>query len=318
MLQLTNISNYSGENNIFKSDINLLTKFLAEFQLDGLEMVFVEKWDEATFPDNIIFGTHLWFWGDWLDFWHDNTKALKSEYSSVEEFKQHYLTLDKDRWLENFSKNIIQSQTVDNLKYMVFHVSNSRFSEVYDRNHYYSDEKVIDATIDLINNFSKHIKPQTQLLFENLWWPGMTLTNPRVLDKLFTNINHQNCGIMLDTGHLINTNPDLKTQEQAVEYILKIIDNLGMYKNQICGIHLHQSLTGEIIKQNLHTKPTTIKNAFEYINKIDPHKPFTDTCVQKIIQKIEPKYLVHEFLTKGIEELSQKIKTQQQALNFVK
>lgn len=39
--------------------------------------------------------------------------------------------------------------------------------------------------------------------------------------RLFEKIKHKNVGIMLDTGHLMNTNPELQTEEDGIEYILK-------------------------------------------------------------------------------------------------
>lgn len=50
------------------------------------------------------------------------------------------------------------------------------------------------------------LPPHVALLFENLWWPGLTLKNPKLVAKLLKNVKHPNLGIMLDLGHLMNTN----------------------------------------------------------------------------------------------------------------
>ena len=49
---------------------------------------------------------------------------------------------------------------------------------------------------------------------------------------------------MLDTGHLIHTNTDIKTQQDAVDYINTVLDKHDELSSYIKGIHLNQSLSG--------------------------------------------------------------------------
>ena len=47
----------------------------------------------------------------------------------------------------------------------------------------------------------------------------------------------------------MNTNPSLRSQEEGIEYILRILDGMGSYRDYIRGIHLHYSLSGEYVLQ---------------------------------------------------------------------
>ena len=52
----------------------------------------------------------------------------------------------------------------------------------------------------------------------------------------------------------------------------------------------------------------------EHVLKIDEHLPFTTQTVQKIVEKIQPKYLVHEFMQTSTLDWQTKVRTQQRAL----
>lgn len=53
---------------------------------------------------------------------------------------------------------------------------------------------------------------------------------------------------MLDTGHLMNTNPELQTEQDGIEYILKTVKALGEDRKLIRGLHLNCSLSGDYVK----------------------------------------------------------------------
>lgn len=81
---------------------------------------------------------------------------------------------------------------------------------------------------------------------ENLWWPGFTFTSPQMTQKLMDGIHYEKKGIMLDTGHLLHTNLDLRNQREGIAYIQKQLEEHGELCSWIKGIHLNQSLTGKL------------------------------------------------------------------------
>lgn len=319
MLELVNLSNYCMDTEqLIDHKKENLAKFLKDNQLDGIEMMFCQPWDKSLHEEKFIQGVHLNFWPSWLDFWRGDLKSVEEQLGSREAIVQCYGGLTRKDWLESYRENIVNARQT-NAKYFVFHVSHTRTSEVFDWEFRASSEDVIDATIHLVNELAPEIPEDTMLLFENLWWPGLTLLDKRLVAKLINNVNHNNAGIMLDTGHLMNTNQQLKSQEEAIDYVINIVKNLGEYRKFIKGVHLHYSLSGEYvlnrIKKAIRTKPTS-GEIMEHILKIDEHLPFTTPKVKRIIEYIQPEFLVHEFMQSTREDWQNKLNMQKQALKW--
>ena len=89
------------------------------------------------------------------------------------------------------------------------------------------------------------------LLYENLWWPGLTLLNPRLADHLLSGTHHQRTGLLLDTGHLMNTSTNLATEDEAVRYVRRVVRGLGGLRTSIYGMHLHRSLSGAFVRRRM-------------------------------------------------------------------
>ena len=78
---------------------------------------------------------------------------------------------------------------------------------------------MVDAAAELINSLLDGKGYQFEFLMENLWWPGLTLTRPEITERLLSQVHYPRKGLMLDTGHLMHTNWELRSQEEAVDYI---------------------------------------------------------------------------------------------------
>lgn len=320
MIELVNLSNYSMDNNLIQNDAKALEKFLEKNSLDGIEMMLWEPWNSHLHPEKFIYGVHLRFWSDWLDFWLSNSQGLKLSFPNTDAIKSCFGGLTRNDWLTLYKENISAAVQM-NPQYLVFHVSQARKEELYHWNFHYQDGMVIEAVIDLVNALSDVIPEDVTLLFENLWWPGLTLLDRNIVEKLMIGIQHKNKGIMLDTGHLMNTNQNLVTQEDGVDYILQVLNNLGTESRYIKGIHLHYSLSGEYVKkvrQENITRDYSIGNIMEHVLKIDEHLPFSTQKVQKIMEKVQPEYLVHEFMQTSTLDWQTKVQTQQLALRKFK
>ena len=317
MLQLVNISNYSSDIELINNDPQVLKDFLKQHHLDGLEIMFCDTWNERLHPAEVVEGVHLRFWPTWLDFWRGDTLELLRQFSSEDNIIACYGGLSRKDWLALYRENI-RTAVKTGAKYLVFHVSHARVPELFSWQFSASDSEVIEATIEIVNELTPEIPSNVALLFENLWWPGLTLKNPKLVARLFKNVNHPNVGIMLDTGHLMNTNPDLMSEAEGIDYILNILNALGEYRHYVRGVHLHKSLSGQYMKQyhcnNLEKYDITA--IMNHVLKIDQHLPFATREVQRLIDYIKPEFLVHEFMYSSIEEWSQKIIVQQDALKL--
>lgn len=315
MLQLVNISSYASDVELINNNPAVLKEFLAEHHVDGIEIMFYDEWDKRLYPKEMIKGVHLRFWPAWLDFWHGNHEELIKEFGSEENIITCYGGSTREDWLGVYRQNI-KTAVKTGAEYMVFHVSHARIQELFSWQFHASDKEVIEATIELINELADEIPPTMALLFENLWWPGLTLKNPDLAAYLLDHVKHPNIGIMLDVGHLMNTNQDLRTESEGIDYILGILDSLGDYRQYVRGLHLHKSLSGEYMKQGSwgEEQKYDMGEIMTHVLEIDQHQPFETSEVQRLIEYVKPEFLVHEFMYSTKEEWSQKIKVQTAAL----
>jgi len=288
--------------------------------MDGVELLNSLMWDENIIPSSIVIGVHLRYYPTWLDFWNNNESELLRQFGSNEGVKNYFGGTNRESIIDNYRKEIQQADKIG-AQYVVFHVAHVQVEHSYTYEFTYTDEEIIDATAELINEVFKGLNTNIKLLFENLWVPGLTFLNKEILLRLLEKVQYSNKGFMLDTAHLMNTNFDLTNEKEGIQYILNTVNNLGELKKFIKGIHLNCSLSGEYIKEQIqanHKCKLTFnemkKNVLFHIMKIDMHKPFSDVDVKKLIDFIEPEYVIYEFITRSFEELDEYIAIQNKAL----
>lgn len=114
---------------------------------------------------------------------------------------------------------------------------------------------------------------------------------------------------MLDTGHFMNTNPELRTSDDAVACLHSMLDRHKDILPFIKGLHLNQSLSGSYMKAYMKSPSLPPEDpdllfcqAFEHIFRIDQHLPFTDPGVSGLLKRICPKYVTLEYITKNRQE----------------
>lgn len=279
-----------------------LRRFLQEYHLDGLEVMEAGDRSPAVIAPSDVIGVHLRYWPGWMDFWRQDIQRLLPEYGDLETCWQHYGGQKPDTLVEACRRDISFANAMQP-DYLVYHVSDCSMVESMRRQYHYRDIDVIDATADLINQVSDEIEGTPWLLYENLWYPGITMLEPEMIARIFEKTSYPKCGMMLDIGHLMHTNPDLQSVDEAVDYIHKILDrytDLSFIK----GIHLHQSLTGSVAKALMQDwKPvpgdytTRIWEVITHIFQVDTHQPFTSPRIGEILDRIHPEYLVLELIS---------------------
>lgn len=319
MLELTNLSNADCDvENLLQNDAETLPAILREHGLDGIEFMRCAPWDRRMYPEELIKGVHLMFWPTWLDFWRGDRAALMAEFGSEENVRACYGSLDVADWVQAWKENLRQAAECKP-HYLVFHVAHNRTSEMYTREFSVSDEDVIRATIELVNEIVPELPQGCRLLFENLWWPGLTFRQPHLAALLLEHVNYTDTGFMLDTGHLMNTNLNLKSEAEGAAYVLKVYRALGEMGRRIYGVHLHQSLSGAYTREMMRRHRGTYRalswsEGMDYVLHVDRHEPFRTEAARWILDTVQPDYLVHEFLQRSRADLDQKLRTQRFAL----
>jgi hypothetical protein len=201
--------------------------------------------------------------------------------------------------------------------------------EAFTRDYAFSAEEVVSATIDLLNTTAATFpdgQPPVRLWLENLWWPGLTFTDPALADRLVAELSFENWGFVLDTGHLINTDPTVVDEDAAVNLVLARLAQLPpRVHRRIEGVHLNLSLSG--VYQRAMTA-TGLPAGFaalpfaeqyviarDHVGRIDQHRSFTTPRCAEIVAAITPAIVIHELLFRTRAELERCLTTQYRALN---
>ena len=289
-----------------------LGEYVASMKLDGIEQLIYDNNMILKYKELTI-GVHLEYWSYWIDFWWNNQQRLDYIFESNEEKKNYYKAQNIYEWIEYIKKNITLAL---NLKpqYLVWHVSEANVQEIFTYNFYYNDRQVLLATSEVFNEVAKIIPDNVLILFENLWWPGLRLNSMENVVYFFEKLKHNNVGIMLDTGHLMNTNINLTSELEASIFIKDIVNNLGSFASLIKGVHLNCSLSGQyqkkFIEQQFKFCEFDKHRLWEHIIKIDKHEIFQTKAPSFLIDYIQPQYVVHELAYDNLILLRNKIMAQ--------
>ena len=106
-------------------------------------------------------------------------------------------------------------------KYVVFHVSEVTLRESYIYKYRYTDKEVIDASLEVINTLLDEKEYPIRLSCRESLVERSYLEKCPPYPPLIEGMHTQKKGIMLDTGHYMNTTTQLKTPEDAVAYLNK-------------------------------------------------------------------------------------------------
>jgi len=318
-----NISNSLYDLKKFGGKWHHFEKFIQKHQLDGIELIlYKDQYLDEIKPEHLI-GLHLRYFPTWLEFYNENQSALMNSFDTKEAIQEYYGGLEPNVLVDVFKKEYDNAKKLD-VEYMVYHVGHVTNADAFTFKFDYTDSDVLEATIDLVNQAFDH-DSDIDLLFENLWWPGMNLLDQEKTKNFLDQIKYKKKGIMLDLSHLMITNPNIQTPKEATDYIIEKINDLGALKKYIKGIHLNMSLSGDYLKEDHKEKYRKIEKMtdgfqkyqkiVEHIQRIDQHLPYNDASIHKIIDLVNPEYIVYEFSAKNYETIDGYIHEQNKILN---
>ena len=311
MYKLLNMADfYSNEE--LKKDMKYFSK---KYGFDGYELIkFFDR--DNTSLKKYIKGYHMRFFPSWMELYLEDFNSLYDELKDKKYFKSLCGGHSKKELLEYYKRELRIAKDLE-VEYVVFHACNVKVTEAMTYNFKYSDREVLDAVISIINEIFEDGEYNFKLLFENLWWAGLRLTNKEEIEYLLNGVKYKNIGFILDTGHMINNNRNIKNSKEGIEYIKKNIENLGEYKNLIYGMHLNYSLSGEYVNKSIKENKEKnlsieeiMKNVYQHVGNIDYHDPFEDKEIIEVINSLPIKYLVFELIGNTREELENKIQRQ--------
>lgn len=298
-----------------------LRRSLSELGCVGVEGIWTGEPIPDGLPQDLIMSYHLTFYPDWLDFYREDKAALKRKFGSLDAAYQFYGGSKPEFLLELYRDDLARARRL-HARYVVFHVSDVSLEEGYTYHWLHSDEEVIDAAVEIINLLLRDAAPDFTFLVENQWWPGFTFTEPQKTERLLDGIQFARKGILLDTGHLMNTCLQIRTQEEGVQYIRRMLDRHGALADYICGMHLHQSISGAYVRAHTGALPddrgkdyiTRFTESYQHILQIDQHLPWTEPSIYSVLEHIAPAYVAHELSAQTRRQREAAIRTQQETL----
>lgn len=286
-------------------DERQLSSFLQEMRLDGIEMmVYDSSINNSSYSVHAV-GAHLQYWPCWLPLYERDEEQLNKLYPTKEARQSYYGALTYEGWLENIRTNIRAALKLEP-EYLVWHVADSTIEEAFSFSFTHSNKNVLAATVEVLQEVLTEVPAKVKLLLENLWWPGLTLSSPQEVEWLLDKLSSYNVGLMVDTGHLLNTDLTATNEAEAIEVLLNKVKNLGYLKGQIQGLHLNLSLSAAY-RQNCRRfcgENFTSKQVMEHIRAIDQHRGFREYGLARLRELIEPKYINHELYFYNRAELT--------------
>ena len=338
MYQTMNTSIYDYEMDRYR-DRNDFKKFYTDLGLDGIELQLIHT---QPLPDKIpaedVIGVHTNMFPYWLDLYNGNIDKLLSEFKAWPNADKYYggteagIPLNNADTAQADGHAIIYKRIRGELdraealgaKYVVFHAGENNLTELWTGIEKNRDAAIIDAVCEIVNNLLEGRDYHFDFLLENLWTGGFTFTDPKMTARLLAGIHYPQKGIMLDTGHLMHTNWDLQRENEAVDYIHRMLDEHGSLCGYIKGVHLQQSLTGDYFKKTFGPAPAVTGDFWDWHNDAmyhvyaqDNHQPWHTPRIRSLIRRIHPNYLTHEVMAWDRKALQNALAVQKKALGNI-
>ena len=241
---------------------------------------------------------HLPFSTDWLAAWENRPYDMDPVSSKFYMFGR-----SREEVISTISDAVRFAAEISPL-YGVMHLANIDIPCMGKRKCSRSDDFVIKTFAEAMNSAVSVFpggEPPFRILFENLWWPGLRMTDGRGFRVLEKHLEFSRWGLCLDTGHLMNCLPDIRTEEDGIDAL----------KNVFCGysedviekietVHFHFSASADYRNSFEEILPEEgklgdfLSAMYKHISRIDQHKPFTSPECAGLIDILKPDYLTHE------------------------
>lgn len=323
MQRLLNISTHTSDLAIIEHDWQKAKDFALRNGFDGYELYPVDGYDYGVIPPEIITGIHLRFFAILEPMWRNDRKRLIEIFGDEETIEHFYSGASKQAIVDAYRQQLALAQQLG-CGYVVFHVSQSELEYVYNWQFPWSWQETVELSAEIVNEFTRDTSYTGEILFENLWWPGgLRLDSPEEVTYLLERVEYPRCGLVLDTGHVLNKNQCIHSEEQGIDYVIQTVRNLGEYRNLIKGVHLTRSLSADYVTQS-RQQPNPLEGAktfwdrfllaLQHVGQIDQHDAFEDPGIARLFDWISPEYLVFEFTYRDMTEWQGKIDRQLRAL----
>ncbi len=323
MKNLLNISTHGNDLDTIEHDWQKAKDFCQRNGFDGYELYPVGEYDWTAIPPEIVVGLHLRFFVILEPMWRGHRRRLIEIFGDEETIELFYGGLDRQTIVDAYRQQLALAQQLG-CEYVVFHVSQNEFEYVYDWQCPWSWQETVEMSAEIMNEATDGSAYEGKILFENLWWPGsLRLDSPDEVAYLLERVDHARCGLVLDTGHVLNKNQAIRSEREGIEYLIQTVRNLGRFRRTIKGLHLTRSLSADYVRRS-RQEPNPFEGAetfwdrfsiaLEHVTQIDQHDPFEEPSITRLFDWVAPEYLVFEFSYRDLGQWQAKIDRQKKAL----
>jgi sugar phosphate isomerase/epimerase len=322
-----NISTHSGDKATIDNDWTNAQQFLQSEGFNGFELYPVGDYPWSIIPRGLMTGLHLRFIPILTPFWQGDRRRLLEIFGNEETITTFYGGLAPDALIAGYRQQLLIAHQLG-CSYVVFHVAQSEFDHIHDWRFPWRWHETVDLCAEMLNEVFADTPFSGELLLENLWWPGsFRALDPEEIVYSLDRIDYPHSGVMLDTGHILNTNQSIETEAEGIVYLLDTVRSLGEMRRSIRGIHLTRSLSSGYVKQTQSQPPSEpgpgnfwsrYRQAIEHVRQIDQHDAFCDPEICRLFDIIDPQYVTYEFTYGSREEWQEKIRRQNRAMHRVR
>jgi sugar phosphate isomerase/epimerase len=286
---------------------------IRENGFDGIELM---RWhDPLPVPGVRAVGRHMPYWPTCLDFLRGDERELLWQFDSMDNARQYYSAASRVDFVRQRRAELEEAAAMG-AEYAVFHVAHAQMEHCYTRRFTYTDAEIVQAFADLINEVMEGFGAGVALLFENHWFPGLKLTDRAPAEALMAGISYPRKGFVLDISHMMLAE-DAITEPDAVDAILKNVERLGDLAKSIRAVHLNSAAGAQPLDMRYPADApyeTRLAESFRYVGSMDPHRPFLHDGIRRVIEAVNPEYLVYELVFDSAQQLSDIVRKQDKAL----
>lgn len=305
---------------IVSQDWSVGRRLMDQFGFDGFEIYPTPGYPLETIPPDLARGLHLRFFVMLWDLWRGDLEGLRATFGDLETARLFYGGLERQAVVDCYAGQLAWGRQVG-AEYAVFHAAQADLRGLMDWRFPWTWQETIDMSAEIVNQACAGRAPGMPILFENLWWPGgLRLLERAEVERLAERLTIDDWGLALDTGHLLNTNPDLADEAQGVDYIVKVVRDLGPLARRIRAVHLTRSLSGHYVRQcqSGQVAPPPAEGDFWdrmaaaqiHVGRIDQHEAFETAEIGRLFELIEPDWVVFEFTYHSLDHWRGKIARQ--------
>ncbi|MBR6204020.1 MAG: hypothetical protein IKQ60_03015 [Candidatus Methanomethylophilaceae archaeon] len=272
-------------------------KLLDGMGCDGLEMLTSYEPPPESHRE-LSSSVHLPYATDWLAAWEGRPYDF-DEYQSL----YYMYGRSPEEVVFNISK-AVSCASVLSPPYGVMHLGNGSVPYLHCHEQPFSDDHVIKAFAEVMNRVVASMpggEPPFRILFENLWWPGLRMTDGRGFRTLEDRIEFSDWGLCIDTGHLMSCLPRIYTEQDGIDALLDVFAGYSQdIIEKVQTVHFHYSASGEYRESFEEVVPgdTPLKEyvigMYPHVGKIDQHMPFSDPRCKDLLDILKPEYVTHE------------------------